>query len=35
MRKLYEFPKVLPFEKGIVAAATILGNTVLMEKLRQ
>ena len=30
MRKLYEFFKVLPFQKRIFAAATISGNTVLM-----
>ena len=28
MRKLYEFFKVLPFQKRIVAAATIWGNMV-------
>ena len=28
MRKLYELFKVLPFQKRLVAAATIWGNTV-------
>ena len=38
MRKLYEFFKVLPFQKKIVVAATIWGNTVyttLWEKTYQ
>jgi hypothetical protein len=30
MRKLYEFFKVLQFQKRIVAAATIWGNTVVI-----
>ena len=33
MRKLYEFFKVLQFEKRIVAAVTIGGNTVFLSVL--